>query len=103
MDATSLLVDRLQALRERLNMADAAVGAAPAFAAAIADRRDRLDDAIQDAHASEGAWHELAFWEKADAMLFREVLAYLQAIGCPALPESGAGPLARGLVAELGS
>ena len=101
MDATSLLVDRLQALRERLNMADAAAGAAPAFAAAIADRRDRLDDAIRDARASEGAWHDLAVWEEADATLFREVLAYLQAIGHPALPESGAGPLARGLVADL--
>jgi hypothetical protein len=103
MDPNSLLVDRFQALRERLNLADTAVGAAPAFAAAIADRRDRLDDAIRDARASEGAWHDLAVWEKADAALFREVLAYLQAIGRPALPDSGAGPLARGLVAELGA
>jgi hypothetical protein len=101
MDAISLLMDRLRALRERLNMADAAVGAAPAFAAAIANSRDRLDDAIRDARASEGAWHSLAVWEKADATLFREVLAYLQAMGGPALPDSGAGPLARGLVAEL--
>ena len=52
MDATSLLVDRLGALRERLNMADAAAGAAPAFATAIADRRKRLDDAIEGARAS---------------------------------------------------
>jgi hypothetical protein len=101
MDATSLLVDRLQALRERLNLADAAAGAAPAFAEAIAKSRDRLDDAIPDARASEAAWHELAVWEKTDASLFREVLAYLQAIGQPALPASGAGLLARGLVAEL--
>lgn len=101
MDATSLLVDRLQALRERLNMADAVVGAAPAFAAAIADSRDRLEGAIRDARASEGAWHDLAVWEDKDATLFREVLAYLQAIGRPPLPDSGAGPLARGLVAEL--
>ncbi len=101
MDATSLLVDRLQALRERLNTADAAAGAAPAFAAAIADSRDRLDDAIEGARASEGAWHDLAVWEDKDAALFREVLAYLQAIGRPPLPESGAGRLARGLVAEL--
>jgi hypothetical protein len=103
MDATSLLVERLQALRERLNMADAAIGAAPAFAAAIADSRDRLEDAMRDARASEGAWHELAVCEERSKTLFREVLAYLQAIGHPALPESGAGLLARGLVAELGS
>lgn len=101
MDATSLLVDRLQALRERLNMADAAVGAARAFAEAIADSRGRLDDAIEGARTSEGAWHDLAIREIKDTALFREVLAYLQAIGRPPLPESGAGPLARGLVAEL--
>jgi hypothetical protein len=101
MDPNSLLVDRLEALRERLNLADAAVGAAPAFARAIADRRDRLDAAILQARASAGAWHELAVWEEADKTLFREVLAYLQAKGRAALPESGPAPLARGLVAEL--
>jgi hypothetical protein len=101
MDAKSLLVDRLEALHERLNLADKAIGAAPAFRTAIAEKRDRLARAIKDARPSPGTWHSLASWEESDGILFREALAYLHAKGPLAHRDSGAAPLAGGLIAEL--
>ena len=101
MDSNSLLVDRLEALRERLEMADAAVGAAAALVPTIAEERKQVEGEIPQARASAGAWHSLAVREEADNALFREVLAYLQAQGRAALPDSGPASLARGLVREL--
>jgi hypothetical protein len=101
MDPTSLLRDRLEALRERLNLADSAVCAAPVFAAAIAASRDLLNRQSPVTCASAVNWHSLAVREEADTIMFREVLAYLHAVGRPAFIDSGAARLARGLVAEL--
>lgn len=103
MDATSLLKDRIRALRDRLDAADATARAAPNLTVAIADSRGRLDTEIEKIHASEETWHALAGWEDTDAKLFRQALAHVQAVGGAALPPSGAKPLADGLVAELGA
>ena len=89
MDPNSLLADRLQALRERLESADAAVGAAAALVSTIAEERKQVEGEIPQARASAEAWHSLAVREETDKALFKEVLAHLQAQGRAALPDSG--------------
>jgi hypothetical protein len=101
MDATSLLKDRLEALLGRLDLAGAAVGAAPGFAGPIAESRDRVKRQLDQACASQGSLRALAIRESADGVLFNEVLAYLHATGGSAFANSGVVSLARGLVGEL--
>ena len=101
MDTQLLLLDRLRALSERLNLAQQAVGAAPAFASAIEEKREELKRAICGAKKSGFSWHGLAALEDAHDAVFREVLAFQQAEGWHALRDLDAAPVARGLVNEL--
>jgi hypothetical protein len=101
----------MEALRDRLDQAAAAIGGGSIFAEEIAERRDELLHEISEASALQGVgrdrtesnlfWNRLASSESSYATLFREVLAYLQAENRPAFPASGAAPLARGLIAEV--
>jgi len=99
-DAGTLLTDRIEALRERLKLAQALVGGAPGFVAAIAAKAKDVDE-LAGAPAGEFAWPTLAAREDGLKGLFREVLALLQGENRPAFPDASAVVLARSLVAEL--